>query len=293
MDVTLLTCTPDQTTDLFRRHLASVKDSACSCEHLVFDNRWSGDFNHSREINRAARIARGRFLVTMDDDVIVRGRWLEALLDAHARSGAAVVGGIHRWEDERINHTGGWVMWDGRGNHFDDPIESDGCFPYVCSAICLIDLEQIGQWGVSFDEGFRKYFQEVDFCMNVWEHGGLVLSTPACDVYHLVGQAMKSRPDHKAVDQADKQRFIDRWMATGRFEDVMREKQAMLRWGGLDQIRAYDTYLRQFEQALDTGLLDDLLSARAAIRPFLCVGHAKHVARVLDERIAGCRANAA
>jgi GT2 family glycosyltransferase len=286
MDVTLLTCTPDQTTDLFRRHIASLKDTAQGCEHLVFDNRWAGDFNHSREINRASRVARGRFLVTLDDDVIVRGAWLDGLLEAHARRGAAVVGGIHRWADERINHTGGWVMWDGRGNHFDDPINEDGFFPYVCSAVCLIDLEQVRAWGVAFDEGFRKYFQEVDFCMQVWERGGQVVSTPGCDVYHLVGQAMKSRPDHKAVDQADKQRFIDRWMTTGRFERVIGGKPGRLRWGGLDQIRAYDTYLRLFERAIESGRLEDLQAARAAIVPYLCVGHAKHLARVLDGRIA-------
>jgi len=293
MDVTLLTCTPDQTTDLFRRHITALKPSTIGCEHLVFDNRWSGDFNHAREINRASRIARGRFLVTMDDDVIVRGEWLEALLDAQARHGAAVVGGIHRWADERINHTGGWVMWDGRGNHFDDAIDADGCFPYVCSAICLIDLEQVRAWDVAFDEGFRKYFQEVDFCMRVWEHGGLVVSTPACDVYHLVGQAMKSRADHKAVDHADKLRFIDRWMSTGRFASVMQSRQDALRWGTLDQMRAYDSYLRTFERAIATNDLDDLHVARAGITPFLCVGHAKHLARVLDERIAASHAAAA
>lgn len=292
MDVTLLSCTPDQTSDLFRRHVTALKDTARGCEHLVFDNRWGGDFNHSREINRAARIARGRYLVTLDDDLIARGDWLNALVEAQQRTGATVVGGIHRWADDRINHTGGWVLWDGRGNHFDDPVETDCHFPYVCSAVCLIDLAQTREWGLEFDEEFRKYFQEVDFCMKVWEAGGSVVSTPACDVYHLVGQAMKSRPDHKAVDQADKQRFIDRWMSTGRFERVIEPLGTRLRWGRLDQIRAYDRYLRQFERAMDTQHLDDLRGARDAIEPYLCVGHAKHLARVLDERIAA-RATAA
>lgn len=286
MDVTLLSCTPDQSSDLFQRHLRALKDTAHGCEHLVFDNCRGADFNHSREINRAARIARGRYLVTLDDDVIVRGEWLEALRACQARTGAAVVGGIHRWADERINHTGGWVLWDGRGNHFDDGVDVDCYFPYVCSAVCLIDLEQTAGWGLSFDEGFRKYFQEVDFCLSVWERGGRVVSTPACDVYHLVGQAMKARPDHKAVDQADKQRFIDRWMATGRFERAIGPVQALLRWGGLHEVLQYDAYLRQFERALVSADLAQLVAARTAITPYLCVGHAKHLARVLDERIA-------
>jgi GT2 family glycosyltransferase len=293
MDVTLVSCTPDMTSELFRRHAETIRRTVTGCEHLVFDNHGGTDFNHSREINRAARIARGRYLVLLDDDVLVRNDWLGALVRAQQDTGAAVVGGIHRWADERINHTGGWVMWDGRGNHFDDPIAAYGYFPYVCSAVCLIDLAQIAKWGFAFDEGFRKYFQEVDFCMSVWEAGGTVVSTPECDVFHLVGQAMKARSDHKAVDQADKMRFIERWKTTGRLETILRAQQGRLRWGGIDDVLAYDDWLRIFERAIASNAVSDIEEALRTVSPYTCVGHAKHLSGVLEQRLSVARSAAA
>lgn len=281
MRVTLLTCTPDSSSNLFKRHLAAIKQYTTDYEHIIIDNAWSKDFNHARDINRAMKLARGRFFVTLDDDVIVRESWLSGLLASAEESQAAIVGGIHRWENGVINHAGGWILWDGRGNHYDTAIEKDLFFPYVCSAVCLMDMEKCSRYGVGFDEGYRKYFQEVDLCLRMWEVGERVVCTPRCDVLHLVGQAMSRREDHKAVDTQDKLYFASKWIETGKLKTLLEKYDSLFHWGGITQVTAYDQILRRYDAARKAGDINEMRALGKAIGPFIVTGHGKNIAAAI------------
>jgi GT2 family glycosyltransferase len=287
MFVTLLTCTPDSSSDLFKRHIAAIKQHTCHYEHIIIDNAWSGDFNHARDINRAMKIARNRYFVTLDDDVIVRDSWLSGLLESMVESNAAIVGGIHRWENGVINHSGGWVLWDGRGNHYDTEITKDSYFPYVCSAVCLMDLEKFRLHGVCFDEGYQKYFQEVDLCLRMWELEERVICTPRCEVFHLVGQAMNHRADHKAVDTRDKLYFASKWIDTGKMQALLEKYDSLLQWGGITQIKEYDKILNKYDTARKANDLEAMRVLAKEIVPFTVSGHGKNIAAAIARLTGG------
>lgn len=179
MKATILSCTADSSSPLFSRHLKAIKENTSGYQLIVFDNNREKGFNHAREINRAFSIARGDYLILLDDDLIVRGEWLDALIDAAQKNHAPVVGGTHRYQDGRINHSGGYLLPTGWAGHYLNPLTGDTFFPYVCSAVMLIDWKKCREWNLRFDENFNKYYQEADFCLRIWQKGGKVVSTPA------------------------------------------------------------------------------------------------------------------
>ncbi len=250
MEFTLLTCTPDIESDLFRRHVKAVKSTPGDFEHIVFDNNRGADFNHAREINRGIRVARNRYLITLDDDLIGRGDWLRGLGRAVEATGASVAGGIQRYEDGTINHSGGYVLPSGRTGHDLDEIEELSFYPYLCSAVMLIDRDFCIEKEIYFDENFKKYYQEVDFCLRIWEAGGTVVSTPQCDVFHLIGQAMgevKVLPE--TIDLKDLDYFRKKWIDTGRFERVVTLNERKFKTGTLKEVTEIQELIALYNRA--------------------------------------------
>ncbi len=236
MKATILTCTADSASPLFIRHLKALKRHTDDFEWIVIDNNRQKGFNHAREINRALSIARGDYLVLLDDDLIVAPNWLDALIQAAKVNRAVVAGGIHRYDDRRINHSGGYFLPQGWAGHYIAPLTRDTCFPYLCSAVMLIDWKRCREWKLTFDETYQKYYQEADFCLSVWKRGGRVVSTPNCDVFHLVRQTMNAREDGQRFGQADSQYFKTKWVANNKLEKILTLKDVELGFGKVSHV---------------------------------------------------------
>ena len=249
MKATLLSCTPDMTSPLFRRHVRAIKKYTRDIEHIVIDNNRNPGFNHAREINRAIRIARAKYLVLLDDDLIVTKNWLDALVECADRTNAAVVGGIHRFDNGVINHAGAYITPHGNASHYTQPLKKEMTSIYVCSAVYLINLEIIRKHGLFFDENYQKYYQESDFCIALWEKGEKTVCTPKCDVFHLVGKAFNKRKDCFERITTDRSYFIQKWIETKRFEKVLADNDSAIDLGSEREFKKFYEIREKYRQA--------------------------------------------
>jgi GT2 family glycosyltransferase len=221
MRVTILTCTPDIESKIFRAHATALKTHTSDFDWLIFDNNSTPDFNHALDINKAIAVASSRYLVTLDDDLIVTEGWLRGFIESVNYS--QVIGGVHRYKNGTINHSGGYILPNGIAGHFTGTIPRLAYVQYVCSAILLMDLEFVKKNSLYFDEGFSKFFQEADFCFRVWEAGGSVAITNRCDVTHLVGQVVVRLADRSRLFEIDSQYFYKKWILRGRLKILMQK----------------------------------------------------------------------
>lgn len=180
-------------------------------EIIIIEAGIRPDFNHAEEINRVMQIFKGEYLVLLDDDVILETGWLNGLLEcAEKYQDAGIIGAILKDRKNRIIHSGGEVTDNHFGIELREPIYKPTERKYACSAVMLIKRETIEKIGL-FDEGYRKYGQETDYCLKAWENGFKVLVSPEVKAIHLVGQTAKLRPDVKALWEKDRIRFYTKW----------------------------------------------------------------------------------
>jgi len=173
------------------------EDVAAFCEREVAGAR----VEHSRVnlgfpagCNLAAAQARGAFLVFLNDDTQVAPRWLESLVqaaDEHPQAGA--IGSRLLFADGSLQEAGGVIWRDGNtaqvGRGRSPASRSYGCLRPVdyCSAASL--LVRRSTWDVvgGFDEDyFPGYFEDVDLCLAIRQHGQQVLYEPRSQVVHYL-----------------------------------------------------------------------------------------------------------
>ncbi len=180
-------------------------------EIIIIEAGIRPDFNHAEEINRVMQIFKGEYLVLLDDDVILEAGWLNGLIGcAEKYQDAGIIGAILKDRKNRIIHSGGEVTDNHFGIELRDPIYKPTERKYACSAVMLIKREAVQKIGF-FDEGYRKYGQETDYCLKAWEKGFKVMVSPEVKAIHLVGQTVKLRPDMKELWEKDRIRFYTKW----------------------------------------------------------------------------------
>lgn len=192
-------------------------------EEIIIEAGIRPDFNHAEEINKAMRIFSGDHLVLLDDDVILKPGWLEGLIGCAERcEGAGVVGAVLRNRRGGIISSGGDVTDTYFGVDQKESVSRPVERKYVTSAVMLITRKAAERIG-PFDERFRKYGQDADYCFRAWEAGFKVLVSPDSQAIHLVGETVNLRPDMKDLFEKDKEFFYSKWRQSAiynRFEVI-------------------------------------------------------------------------
>lgn len=145
--------------------------------------------------NRGAEKARGKYLVFLNNDTLVRAGWLSALLDTFAEEAeAGIVGSKLLYPDGRLQEAGGIIWQDASGwnyGKFDDPLKPE--FNYLrevdyCSAAALmIPKALFGSVG-GFDSRYAPaYYEDTDLAFKVRRAGYKVLYQPLSEVIHYEG----------------------------------------------------------------------------------------------------------
>jgi GT2 family glycosyltransferase len=145
--------------------------------------------------NQAAVVARGKYLVLLNNDTRPRVGWLEALVRMPEQDpGVGVVGAKLVFPDGRLQEAGGIVFRDGSGCNYgkwQDPSlpefnhvrEVD----YVSGACLLVRAELFRRLG-GFDERYAPaYFEDTDLCFAVRKAGFKVVYQPEAVVEHHEG----------------------------------------------------------------------------------------------------------
>lgn len=148
-----------------------------------------------RNCNHAARTARGRVLVLLNNDTYVLPGWLDELVDAvENQPGVGLSGSKLIFSDGRLQESGGLVFADGSGwnyGRFDDPRKPEYCFlrdtDYVSGASVAIRTELWQRLG-GFDECYEKaYYEDTDLAFKVRGAGLRVVVQPLSQVIHFEG----------------------------------------------------------------------------------------------------------
>jgi GT2 family glycosyltransferase len=171
--------------------------------------------------NDGAALARGEYLVFLNNDTVPQPGWLDTLLatfDEHP--GTGLVGAQLIYPDGRLQESGGVVRNDGRADNVGrlrSPFEPE--FGYVrrvdyCSAAAIaIPRELFNSLG-GFDQLYTPaYYEDTDLGMKVNERGLAVLAQPASKVVHLEGitSGTDTRRGMKAYQVRNQEIFNERW----------------------------------------------------------------------------------
>ena len=145
--------------------------------------------------NRGAKKARGKYLVFLNNDTLVRDGWLSALLGTFAEEPqAGIVGSKLVYPDGRLQEAGGIIWGDASGWNYgnsDDPGKPEYNFLRevdYCSAATLMITKSLFEAVGGFDEKYAPaYYEDTDLAFKVRRAGYKVLYQPLSEVIHYEG----------------------------------------------------------------------------------------------------------
>lgn len=166
--------------------------------------------------NQGAAVARGQYLLFLNNDTVPQPGWLTALLAAMTRDPApAIVGARLLFPDDTVQHAG--ISFNARNEPvhlaYGAPIDEASVrqsrpVPAVTGACLLIERTRFLALD-GFDEQYRNGFEDLDLCCRVRATGGTVWYTAESLLYHF--ESASAGRYH--ADEANYRRFRERWAA--------------------------------------------------------------------------------
>lgn len=171
---------------------------------------WRNEHNlgFAKACNQGATLAKGEFIVFLNNDTEVHPGWIDALLDElrqHPETG--IVGGRLLYPDGTIQHAGVAIRRDQIPCHIhrqlpaDHPLVSERrVFPIVTAACVAVRREEFYRLGM-FDEWYVNGHEDIDLCFRYRQRGQQAVYRPDCLVTHHESVSegrMASRPQNLA-----------------------------------------------------------------------------------------------
>lgn len=157
--------------------------------------RNDGNSGFIASCNTGAKTARGKYLVFLNNDTLVKPGWLTALLDTFKEERrAGIVGSKLLYPDGRLQEAGGIIWRDASGwnyGKFDDPGKPE--YNYLrdvdyCSAAALMVPKALFESAGGFDSRYTPgYYEDTDLAFKVRRAGYRVLYQPLSEVIHYEG----------------------------------------------------------------------------------------------------------
>ena len=176
-----------------------------------------------KNCNKAASMSHGKYVLILNNDIIVTPGWLDAMLETFTlRDDVGMVGAKLIYPDGRLQEAGGIVWRDGSAwNWGRDKNAGLPEYNYLrqvdyCSGACLLlrrdDWDLLG----GFDERYAPaYYEDTDLAFRVREMGKGVYYQPRAVIVHFEGQSSgtdvtQGVKKHQVINQ---QTFMARWRA--------------------------------------------------------------------------------
>ncbi|HEX3994152.1 MAG TPA: glycosyltransferase family 2 protein, partial [Acetobacteraceae bacterium] len=178
-----------------------------------------------RTCNAGAALARGRYLLFLNNDTLVKPGWLDELVQTFEQvPNVGIAGSKLLFPDGKLQEAGGiiWRLGDGwnwgRGR---DPNEPAFSFlrdaDWVSGAALMIERPLFEQLG-GFDEYYAPaYYEDTDLAFRVRALGKRVVVQPASEIVHLEGVSAgtdTSGPGMKRFQVVNHAKFYRRWKDT-------------------------------------------------------------------------------
>ena len=225
-------CLKSITTALPERSFEIVIVDDCSDDETLFGSlvftgavrimRNTGNQGFVRSCNAGAAAAKGRYLLFLNNDTLMKPGWLDELVETFEQvPNVGIVGSRLLYPDGSLQEAGGiiWRLGDawnwGRGG---DPNEPSFSFlrdtDYVSGAALMIEHALFEELG-GFDELFAPaYYEDTDLCFRVRARGKRVVVQSASEIVHLEGisagtdTAGSGMKRYQAINHA---KFYRRW----------------------------------------------------------------------------------
>jgi GT2 family glycosyltransferase len=199
-------CSSDATPDLLKK---------CSNVQIVRNER---NLEFIGTCNRGASLAKGRYILFLNNDVSATPRWLSTLvktMEQYPKCGA--VGAKLVRPNGTLQEAGSIVWQDGSALGYgrdDDPLKPECCYLRevdYCSAACLLVRAELFQKLGGFDELYLPaYYEDSDLCIAIRKLGYKVVYQPQATVFHHeFGSRSFERAE--ALCEANRPKFAKKW----------------------------------------------------------------------------------
>jgi len=149
-----------------------------------------GKYHFCRNYNNLfSKYANGQYLIFLNNDTIVKGNWVDALVDPLKDKRIGVAGGKLLYKNETIQHAG----MEFRGENAlavyakekkDFPEANFKAYvPIVTFACAAVRHDVYDRF--KMDENYWEEAQDSDFCLRLRKAGYKILYNPECEIYHL------------------------------------------------------------------------------------------------------------
>ncbi|MEI6306353.1 MAG: glycosyltransferase, partial [Deltaproteobacteria bacterium] len=173
----------------------------------------SDNVGFAKACNQAAKLAKAKYLLFLNNDTVPQAGWLDAMLAGMNKYGADIVGAKLLYPNGKVQHAGVSFNRNGIGYHIfknfaaDAPAVNKKRFMQCVTAACMLVSKQLFNELDGFDERFQNGFEDVDFCLRAGRVGKRVLYTPDAVVIHIEEQS-EGRKQH---DHQNMQLYLTRW----------------------------------------------------------------------------------
>jgi GT2 family glycosyltransferase len=191
--------------------------------------------------NHGARAARGTYLVFLNNDIVGRAGWLDALVSyAERDERRAAVAAKLLYPNDTIQHAGIVFSSDLLPRHVyrgfpanHDAVSRPRPFQAVTAA-CLLLRRSVFEQVEGFDATFRNGFEDVDLCLRVRKAGYEVHYCPASVLVHFEAA---TRGESTKLFWRNSNHFLARWS-----DEVVQDDVATYLEDGLLRVVPGDLY---------------------------------------------------
>lgn len=171
---------------------------------------WEGDFNYAAINNYGASLAKGRYLLFLNNDIeVIAADWMEEMLGHCQRPEVGAVGAKLYYPDGTIQHAGCIIGIGGIAGHMFVGMPGDRTgylhkasiqqdLSAVTAACMMMKAEAFHAAG-GFTEELAVAFNDIDLCLKVRRAGYLVVYDPYVKMYHYESKTRGAEDDEEKI----------------------------------------------------------------------------------------------
>ena len=175
------------------------------------------DFNYSKINNFGASFAKGDYLIFLNNDTeIITPNWIESMLEFCQNDEVGAVGPRLYYPDGTIQHDGIMIGMHDLTDHIDKGLVPTSAFiseakeVLAVTGACFMVKKKLFEQLGGFDENFKIYLNDVDFCLRLFEKGLINMVVPQVELYHFEGASLKNLSICQNQILEEKEEFMKR-----------------------------------------------------------------------------------